>query len=126
MSGEGLENNVRSVLQLLTVSSGKGERGQRRLLFRTLAGPPQLPEVVQKIEMLQSIKETLPKSMWDVVDDIYDQLINALISTTSVKGATLTMLTTQKSEFKVNHPALKRAISNRFIGGGGGGQGNFE
>jgi len=120
MSGEGLENNVRSVLQLLTISSGKGERGQRRLLFRTLAGPPQLPETVQKVEMLQSIRETLPKQMHDVVDDIYDQLINSLISTTSIKGATLQMLTVQKSEFKVNHPALKRAVSNRFLNPQGG------
>ncbi len=44
---------------------------------------------------------------------------NGLVATTSVKGAMMTMLTTQKSEFKVNHPALRRSIGPKIAQMGG-------
>ncbi|MBT3406190.1 hypothetical protein HN419_03405 [Candidatus Woesearchaeota archaeon] len=117
MSSEQTENNVRSVLQLLSLSSGKGERGRRKLFYRTLGGPQNLPEVVTAIEKLESIKDSLPKSLWPLVTNIKDMLENSLVATTSVKGAMLTMLTTQKSEFKVNHPALRRSIGPQMMRG---------
>ncbi len=120
MSSDAQENNVRSVLQLLSLSSGKGERGRRKLFYRTLGGPPNLPEVVRQIEKLESIKDSLPKSLWPLVINIKDMLENSLVATTSVKGAMLTMLTTQKSEFKVNHPALRRSIGPKMMQGMGG------
>ena len=119
MSSDQQENNVRSVLQLLSLSSGKGERGRRKLFYRTLGGPQNLPEVVRQIEKLESIKDSLPRSLWPLVYNIKDMLENSLVATTSVKGAMMTMLTTQKSEFKVNHPALRRSIGPKMMQGFG-------
>lgn len=125
MNSEGAEINSRSVLALVTNSSGepKEKNTRERLLFRTLAGPANLPEVIYKLEELNAIKHTLPEQMQDVADNIYERQIRALVATTSVKGGMLQMLTTQKTEFKVNNPALRRTIIPRMGGDGGGGGG---
>lgn len=111
---------VRSILSLITSSSGKNKD---RLLYRTLVGPKHLPEVVQKIEQITAVKETLPESMQDVADEAKEILERALISTTSIKGNMLQMLTTQKSVITVNDPRVKRQIAggllNRQTGGYG-------
>lgn len=114
MSAEQNENNVRSVLQLISLASGKGERGRRKLFYRTLGGPQNLPEVVTQVEKLESIKDSLPRALHPLVHNIKDMIENGLVATTSVKGAMMTMLTTQKSEFKVNHPALRRSIGPKI------------
>ncbi len=106
---------------MVTTASGGGEKGMKRLMYRTLGGPKNLPEVVQKVEMLDAVKNTLPVSMYDVVDELKEILIDSLISTTSVKGAFLTLLTTQKSEFKINDPNLRRNLSKQILSGGGDG-----
>jgi len=109
---------VRSVLGLITAASGKN---RDRLLYRTLVGPKHLAEVVQKVEQITAVKETLPESMQDVAEEAKEIQIKALISTTSVKGHMLTMLTTQRSEIKVNDPRVKRQIAGGLLRGGGGG-----
>lgn len=117
-----MSEEIRSVLGLITASSGKNKD---RLLYRTLVGPKHLPEVVQKIEMITAVKETLPESMQDVADEAKEILERALISTTSIKGAMLSMLTTHKSEIKVNDPKVRRQIAGGLLNRGSGGGGGF-
>lgn len=112
--------NVHSVLQLITRSSGNDEKGQERILLRTLNLPQKGPEVIQKIEMLDCVRETLPLSMHDVVDEIKENLMLSLISTSSLRAGFLTLLTTQKSEFKINNPQMRKNIVQNLIRGGGG------
>jgi len=111
---------IRSVLGLITSASG---RKPERLLYRTLVGPKHLAEVVQKVEQITAVKETLPENMQDVAEEAKEILIKALISTTSVKGHMLTMLTTNKSEIKVNDPRVRRSVMGGLLrdqGGDGG------
>lgn len=112
--------NVHSVLQLITRSSGNDKKGQERVLLRTLNLPQKGPEVIQKIEMLDCVRETLPPSMHDVVDEIKENLMLSLISTSSLRAGFLTLLTTQKSEFKINNPQMRKNIVQNLIRGGGG------
>jgi len=111
---------IRSVLGLITSAS---ERRADRLLYRTLVGPKHLAEVVQKVEQITAVKETLPETMQDVAEEAKEILIKSLISTTSVKGHMLTMLTTNKSEIKVNDPRVRRSVMGGLLrqdGGDGG------
>lgn len=117
---EQVSQNVHSVLQLITRSSGNDKKGQERVLLRTLNLPQKGPEVIQKIEMLDCIRETLPSSMHDVVDEIKENLLLSLISTSSLRAGFLTLLTTQKSEFKINNPQMRKNIVQNLIRGGGG------
>lgn len=103
---------IRSVLGLITSASG---RKPERLLYRTLVGPKHLAEVVQKVEQITAVKETLPENMKDVADEAKEILIRSLISTTSVKGHMLTMLTTNKSEIKVNDPRVRRSVMGGLL-----------
>jgi len=59
--------------------------------------------------------------MQDVADEAKEILTRALISTTSIKGHMLQMLTTQKSEIKVNDPRARRQIMGGLLRGVGGG-----
>jgi len=111
---------IRSVLGLITSASG---RRADRLLYRTLVGPKHLAEVVQKVEQITAVKETLPENMQDVAEEAKEILIKALISTTSVKGHMLSMLTTNKSEIKVNDPRVRRSIMGGLLKQDGGGFG---
>lgn len=82
-----------------------------------------MAEVVQKVEQITAVKETLPENMQDVAEEAKEILIKALISTTSVKGHMLTMLTTNKSEIKVNDPRVRRSVMGGLLrdqGGDGG------
>jgi len=82
-----------------------------------------LAEVVQKVEQITAVKETLPETMQDVAEEAKEILIKSLISTTSVKGHMLTMLTTNKSEIKVNDPRVRRSVMGGLLrqdGGDGG------
>ncbi len=110
--------NIRSVLSLITHASGADKNAKDRLLYRTLGGPKNLPEVVEKVEMIEAVKDTLPESMQDVALEAKEILIKSLIATTSIKGAFLTMLTTQKSEFKVTDPRMRRQIAGGILRGG--------
>jgi hypothetical protein len=55
--------------------------------------------------------------MQDVALEAKEILIKSLIATTSIKGAFLTMLTTQKSEFKVTDPRMRRQIAGGILRG---------
>jgi len=116
VSSEQLSQNVHSVLKLITEASGKDEKGRERLLIRTLNLNEKGPEVIQKIEMINAVKETLPSSMHDVCDEIKENLMLALISTSSKKAGFLTLLTTNKSEFKINDARLKKNITQHLMG----------
>ena len=116
---EQVSQNVHSVLQLITRSSGNDKKGQERVLLRTLNLPQKGPEVIQKIEMLDCVRETLPSSMHDVVDEIKENLLLSLISTSSLRAGFLTLLTTQKSEFKINNPQMRKNIVQNLIRGSG-------
>ena len=116
---EQMSQNVHSVLQLITQSAGKDKKGQERILLRTLNLPQKGPEVIQKIEMIDAIRETLPSSMHDVTDEIKENLMLALISTSSYRGGFMTLLTTQKSEFKINNPQMRKNIVQNLIRGSG-------
>jgi len=111
--------NVHSVLKLITQSSGTGKKGDERILLRTLNLPQKGPEVIQKIEMLDCVRETLPASMYDVVDEIKENLLLSIISTSSLRSGFLTLLTTQKSEFKINNPQMRKNVVQNLIRGGG-------
>ena len=117
---EQVSANVTSVLKLITSSAGNDERGQERILLRTLNLPQKGPEVIQKIEMLDCVRETLPPSMHDVVDEIKENLLKSLISTSSLRAGFLTLLTTQKSEFKINNPQMRKNVVQNLIRHGGG------
>lgn len=116
---------VRSVLGLITSSGGSKENRADRLLYRTLVGPKNLPNAVEKIEQITAVKETLPITMQDVADEAKEILTRALISTTSIKGHMLSMLTTQKSEIKVNDPRARRQIMGGLLRGAGGGDDGY-
>lgn len=114
--------DIRSILSLITAASG---RMPERLLYRTLIGPKHLAKVVQKVEQISAVRETLPENMKDVADEAKEILIRALISTTSVKGHMLSMLTTNKSEIKINDPRVRRSVMGGLLkqdGGGFGGE----
>lgn len=113
---------IRSVLGLITAASG---RNPDRLLYRTLVGPKHLAEVVQKVEQITAVKETLPENMQDVAEEAKEILLRGLISTTSVKGHMLTMLTTNKSEIKVNDPRVRRQVMGGLLRGGGADYGDY-
>lgn len=112
--------DIRSILSLITAASG---RMPERLLYRTLIGPKHLAKVVQKVEQISAVRETLPENMKDVADEAKEILIRALISTTSVKGHMLSMLTTNKSEIKINDPRVRRSVMGGLLKGGGDGGG---
>lgn len=111
---------IRSVLSLITAASG---RKPERLLYRTLVGPKHLAKVVQKVEQISAVKETLPENMQDVAEEAKEILMRALISTTSVKGHMLSMLTTNKSEIKINDPRVRRSVMGGLLKQDGGGFG---
>ncbi len=112
---------VRSVLGLITSAGSGKSKDERadRLLYRTLVGPKNLPTAVEKIEQITAVKETLPENMKDVAEEAKEILIKALISTTSVKGHMLSMLTTQRSEIKVNDPRMRRQVMGGLLRQGG-------
>ena len=116
---EQMAQNVHSVLQLITQSAGKDKKGIERILLRTLNLPQKGPEVIQKIEMIDAVRETLPASMHDVADEIKENLLLSLISTSSLRAGFLTLLTTQKSEFKINNPQMRKNIVQNLIRSGG-------
>lgn len=116
--------DIRSVLGLITAASG---RSPERLLYRTLVGPKHLAEVVQKVELITAVKETLPENMKDVAEEAKEILIRGLISTTSVKGHMLSMLTTNKSEIRVNDPRVRKSVLGGLLRSGGSqGGGGFD
>jgi uncharacterized protein (UPF0335 family) len=113
---------VRSVLGLITTADRKNTD---RLFYRTLVGPKNLPEAVEKIEQITTVKETLPESMQDVADEAKESLMKALSSTVSVKGHFLSMLTTNKSEIKINDPKVRRQIAGGLLRNVGGDDGYY-
>jgi len=116
---------IRSVLGLILSASGGKDR-KDRLLYRTLVGPKNLPQAVEKIEQITAVKETLPENMQDVAEEAKEILIKALIATTSVKGHMLTMLTTSKTEVKINDPRARRQVLGGLMRGGGEGGGYYD
>lgn len=108
---------IRSVLGLITSASGKD---RDRLLYRTLVLPKHGAEVVQKIEQITAVEETLPENMRDVAREAKEMLLRALISTVSVKGHMLSMLTTSRQEIKVNDPRVRKSIAGGLLRQGGG------
>ena len=77
----------------------------------------QIKKLEERVEMIEAVKDTLPESMQDVALEAKEILIKSLIATTSIKGAFLTMLTTQKSEFKVSDPRMRRQIAGGILRG---------
>ena len=99
-----------------------GSRGSpEKIKFRTLDAPKHIPEAVEKLERLRYLQPALPPDIAAIAEDTYDMFENALISTTSIKGATLKMLTTNKQQIQVSDPRIKRGVlggAGKFLGGG--------
>lgn len=92
------------------------------LKYRTLFLPKHGAVVVQAVEMIQYLKPALPENLRDIAEDVYLMNEKAMISTTSIKGKMLEMLTTNKQHITMNDPRMKRGIlggSGKLFGGGG-------
>src|SRR3990167_9883573 len=88
-----------------------------KLHYRLLNLPKNGIKVVQTIEQLNIIKETLPPELKELCKEMMGTLQKTLIATTSIKGWGLAQLTTSKSRIEINDPRARRqAYGNIFRG----------
>jgi len=92
-----------------------------RLKYRFLFAPKQIAKVVENIEDLKVLRGGLDEDQQKIVDDMLEQLDKALISTTSIKGQMLSMLTTSKSIVQISDPRAKKQVLGNLMRGGQGG-----
>lgn len=104
--------NIRSVFSLISVAD---EKKPERSFYRTLTGPQILPEVVQKIEMLNLIVKSSGGDDNEVAKETLEILKNSLTALTSIKGQQMNMLTTQKSQINVNDNRVRRGFMNSVL-----------
>lgn len=100
------------VIQLLS------ESGVRKdFLYRTLFGTKQLPHVVHQIEHLTLLFAVVNPIRRQTLQGFYDVYKNTLISTTSIDGKTMQVLT----ETRIKQTVEDRSPAKKIMGGGGGG-----
>lgn len=103
-----------SVFAMINSASNKKPR---KLLYRILNMPRQAPKVVEAIEQIPLIKNTLPEDLQEMCDDLLETLENPLIATTSIKGWGLSQLTTHKTRIDVNDPRARKQVMGNVFGG---------
>jgi hypothetical protein len=112
--------DIQSIYGLLNIASGKDPT---KLMYRTLNLPKNSAINIFIIEGVDLIKSTLPEGCRDAIDDIKDAFDKSLISTTSINGKTLDMLTTNRQKVEVNNPNVRRgfmqSLGKRPDDGGG-------
>ena len=102
-----------SVFALINSASNKKPR---KLMLRVLNLPRQAPKVVEAIEQIPLLKNTLPKDLHEMCDDILESLENPLIASTSIKGWGLSQLTTNKTRIDVNNPQARKQAMGQLFG----------
>ena len=104
-----------SVFALINSASNKKPR---KLMLRILNLPRQAPKVVEAIEQIPLLKNTLPTELHEMCEDILESLENPLIASTSIKGWGLSQLTTNKTRIDVNNPQARKQAMGHLFGGG--------
>ena len=101
-----------SVFGMLNEASDKDPE---KLHYRLLNLPRNGIKVVQAIEQINIIKETLPEELKELCGEMMSSLHKTLIATTSIKGWGMSQLTTNKSRIEINDPRARRqAMGNIF------------
>lgn len=101
------------VIQMLAEASVKKD-----FLYRTLFGTKMLPHVVHQIEHLTLLFPVVNSVRRKTLESFYNVYLNTLISTTSIDGKTMNVLTetrVRQTLDETKHPVKKA------MGGGGGG-----
>lgn len=118
MSYEGPPPNLASdrAIQLITEA-----RQHDDFLYRTLFGNKSLPHVVYQIEHFKILFDIVPAIRRNTLMKFSQLHRNTLISTTSINGQTINMLTETRIKHTTEAKTAKKGFS--MPGGGGGGQG---
>ena len=108
-----------NLLELIihAMGSDNGISGERSK-YLLMVGPKDFPSIVTKIEEVNSLRDSLPDALKGLVSTITEPLIRALMSTPSIKGGMLNMMTTQRAEYKFTDPGAKRGILSAMQNGG--------
>ena len=104
-----------SVFGMINEASNKDPE---KLHYRLLNLPKNGIKVVQTIEQINIIKETLPDELKPLCKEMMGTLEKTLIATTSLKGWGLSQLTTNKSRIEINDPRARRQVMGQVFGGG--------
>lgn len=108
--------NTDRTIQLLTEALDRKD-----FLYRTLFGTKYLPQVVNQIEMITMYYPIVNATRRVTIGMFYELYKNTLISTTSIDGKTMNLLT----ETRIKHTSEDRHIRQDKGGGGGGMPGGF-
>lgn len=103
--------NTDRTIQLLTEAAYRKD-----FLYRTLFGTKFLPQVVNQIEMITMYYPIVNPVRQRTLSMFYELYKNTLISTTSIDGKTMNLLT----ETRIKHTSEDKHI---LAGGGGGHKG---
>ena len=104
--------NIASVFSFINSASKQDED---RIKYRALVAPKHIAKVVHTIEKITMLRETLDAGQKDICSWVLAILDKSLISTTSIKGHTLSMLTTNKSVVQINDPRIKKSTFGNLM-----------
>ena len=104
--------NIASVFSFINSASKQDED---RLKYRALVAPKHIAKVVHTIEKISMLRETLDEGQKEICSWVLDILDKSLISTTSIKGHTLSMITTNKSVVQINDPRIKKSTFGNLM-----------
>ena len=114
--GPGTSTHADRVIQMLSEASTRKD-----FLYRTLFGTKMLPHVVHQIEHLTMLFPVVNSIRRKTLEGFYDVYRNTLISTTSIDGKTMNVLT----ETRIKQTMSDQSPIKKAIGGAGGGGGMF-
>jgi len=107
-SQTGRQINQDRIIQLLAESDVRKD-----YRFRTLFGSKQLPMVILNIERLEILKDIVNPVRKKTLQRIYDMYQNVLISTTSIGGRTMNLLSeTRTRQTQIQGIAGKQKTEN--------------
>jgi len=101
-------------IQLISEASRRKD-----FMYRTLFGNKHLPHVAYQIEHLTLLYPIVNRVRRRTLEMFYDVHRNTLISTTSIDGKTMNLLT----ETRIKHSTEGAQAKKGILGGGGGGGG---
>lgn len=107
-----------SIMSVFGMINEASDKDAEKLHYRLLNLPKNGIKVVQTIEQLNIIKETLPPELEALCKEMISTLQKTLIATTSIKGWGLQQLTTSKSRIEINDPRARRQAMGQIFGGG--------
>lgn len=120
-----MSEQVKAFSSIFGLLNSASKADPNRLKYRLLFAPKHIAKVVDGIEGIQVLRGGLDLEQQKICDDFLEKFDKDLISTTSIKGQTMSALTTSKSVVTISDPRAKKQILGNLMRGGQGEQSGF-